>query len=245
MRALAVRLGFSLALISASFLFGQENPAPALSPAPTPSPQAPDTSGPQPASSPLSAPEPQSSPAAPASGQPNSTATPAPLLTSPELLPETNQLPATPAAPEKSQTPLRSAPLPYDLIPQGRPGPALLPQKPSTAQELRDKIRFRQLKSLAEDDPTAIRLKWQAAQSSTLQGRREYLRAYYQYMAAKMRKVEPRLKTMIDAFETASVNTTKQVNIKPTIPLRDLDKSSSPRPNPVRRSQATRTVIED
>jgi hypothetical protein len=174
-----------------------------------------------PASSPLSVPETQGSPSA---GSAASGGTPEAQPSAPELLPETNQLPPPPPGPEQPKGPPPAAPLPYDLIPQG--GPTLLPgpQKPSAAQLLHDRVRFRQLKSLAQNDPFAIRLRWEAARSGTLEGRREYLRAYYQFTSAKMRKIEPRLKPIIDAYEAGQIAGLKQVNIKPTIPLRDLER---------------------
>lgn len=166
---------------------------------PTPSPEATAATAPSPEALPSPSPSPQ--PSAPA------------------LLPESSQLPAAPAP-----TPPAAPHRPYDLIPQGaRPTPPpLLQNRPSAAQQIADKIRFRQLRTAAQNDPYAIKLWLTAKQAPTLEGRREYLRAYYHYLAARMRSLEPRLKVMIDAFEAATVAGATQVNIRPTIPLRDL-----------------------
>jgi hypothetical protein len=49
-----------------------------------------------------------------------------------------------------------------------------------------------------------------------------------------MRVLEPRLKAMIDAYEAANVAGSTQINIRPTIPLRDLEREAA---GPSKRSQ--------
>jgi hypothetical protein len=56
----------------------------------------------------------------------------------------------------------------------------------------------------------------------TDEGEREYMRAYYTTMCDQMRKLEPRLKPVIDAFENLNVGRLSQFGIRPTIPLRDI-----------------------
>jgi len=85
-----------------------------------------------------------------------------------------------------------------------------------------DRIRFRQLRTIAQNDPFALKLWSTAQQAPTIDGRREYTRAYYHYVGVRMRALEPRLKAMIDAYETTGITSAIQVNIRPTIPLRDL-----------------------
>jgi hypothetical protein len=136
------------------------------------------------------------------------------------LLPESSQLPAAP-----SPTPSRNAPRrPYDLIPEGaRPAASpALQNRPSAAQRLADAIRFRQLRTIAQNDPHALTLWLTVQKAPTIESRREYTRAYYQFLGARMRALEPRLKAMIDAYEKAGVAGATQVGIRPTIPLRDL-----------------------
>lgn len=147
---------------------------------------------------------------------------PSPEPSAPALLPESGQLPAP------SPTPPAAPRRPYDLIPEGaRPAPApLFQNKPSAAQQLADRIRFRQLRTIAQNDPYSIQLWLMAKQACTLDGLREYLRAYYHYLGARMRALEPRLKAMIDAYEAARVASAIQVNIRPTIPLRDLPRAA-------------------
>jgi hypothetical protein len=145
---------------------------------------------------------------------PQKEASPAPQGV-PELLPESKTLPVQP--PE--------TPLPPDLIPEGtKPKPPGLPApNPASAeQKEKDKIRFRQIRTIAQRNPFAIYLLRRAVLKRTDEGKREYLRAYYTTMCDQMRKLEPRLKPVIDAFENGNVARLSQLVIRPTIPLRDI-----------------------
>lgn len=160
-------------------------------------------------------PEEQASPAPTTSPAP--TASPTPETQGvPELLPESKTLP-----PQPPQTPL-----PPDLIPEGTkpPPPGPPPVNPASAEQLeKDKVRFRQIRTIAMRNPFAIYLLRRARQERTDQGQREYLRAYYITMCDQMRKLEPRLKPVIDAFENGNVvGRLSQLYLRPTIPLRDV-----------------------
>lgn len=142
------------------------------------------------------------------------TASPAPQGV-PELLPESKTLPVQP--PE--------TPLPPDLIPEGtKPKPPGLPApNPASAeQQEKDKVRFRQIRTIAQRNPFAIYLLRRAMLEKTEEGEREYLRAYYTTTCDQMRKLEPRLKPVIDAFENGNVARVSLLGIRPTIPLRDI-----------------------
>jgi hypothetical protein len=54
-------------------------------------------------------------------------------------------------------------------------------------------------------DPFAINLATRAAQEKTEEGKREYFRAYYTAMAVHTRKLEPKLKPLIDGFKPGSL----------------------------------------
>ncbi len=158
----------------------------------------------------------QPTPAPQEEPSPTPTASPTPESQGvPELLPESKTLPVRP--PE--------TPLPPDLIPQGAkprlPGiPA--PNPTSAEQQEKDKLRFRQIRTIAQRNPFAIYLLRRARLEKTDEGEREYLRAYYTTMCDQMRKLEPRLKPVIDIFENANVGRLSQFGIRPTIPLRDI-----------------------
>ena len=176
----------------------------AQEPGPTPETSAPQTS---------LTPEEQSGETPTAS--PKSVASPPPESQEPPpLLPESKTLPPQPV----------ETVLPRDLIPEGaKPRiPGSIPNPTSAEQLEKDKIRFRQLRTIAVRDPYAVYF-WRRSRSEhTDEMKREYLRVYYITMCEEMRKLEPRLKTMIDAFENANILRLSQVNSRPTVPGRDL-----------------------
>jgi len=152
------------------------------------------------------------SPAAPA-------ASPTPELQQqePQLLPESNAIPFPP--PETSLPPL-----PQDLIPQGaKPQfPGSIPNPTSAEQQEKDRIRFRQIRTIAVRNPYAIYFLRRARLASTDEMKREYLRVYFTTMCDQMRKLEPRLKLMIDTFENANIGRASQLVLRPTVPARDI-----------------------
>jgi hypothetical protein len=147
---------------------------------------------------------------------PDSVPIPTPPPSAPDLLPEAGKLPPTP-------TP---GPNPADLLPQGIPIGTPTPKpKPLAEQDVKDKVRFRQIQTIAQLDPTAIQMWDNSNRADNFEYRREWLRQYYDYCSGMMRKLEPRLKTTIDTWEQTELSTHTQQNIKPTIPLRDLQSS--------------------
>jgi hypothetical protein len=135
----------------------------------------------------------------------------------PQLLPERNELPAQPAA----------TPSLRDLIPEGSKAlvPSSLLPSPTSAEQLeKDKFRFREIRTIAARNPFAIYLLRRARSQSTDELKREYLRVYYMTMCDEMRKLEPRLKPIIDAFEAGNVGRSAPVGQRPTIPGRDLSR---------------------
>jgi hypothetical protein len=149
------------------------------------------------------------------------TGVPAPVPTAtpeaqevPQLLPESNELPAQPT----------QSVLPRDLIPEGAKPliPGAIPNPTSAEQLEKDKVRFRQLRTIAVRDPYAIYFWRRARLEQTDEMKREYLRVYYVTMCDKMRKLEPRLKTMIDAFESGNISRLSQTLSRPTVPERDI-----------------------
>jgi hypothetical protein len=149
----------------------------------------------------------------------NPTVAPTPTSDSqetPQLLPESKTLPPQP--PETV--------LPRDLIPQGTkpqiPGAILNPA--SAEQQEKDKIRFRQLRTIAVRNPEAIFYLRRAGMQHTDELKCEYLRVYYITMCDEMRKLEPRLKLLIDTFENLNIGRLSQVSVRPTVPVRDLSR---------------------
>ena len=135
----------------------------------------------------------------------------------PQLLPESNAIPFPP--PETSLPPL-----PQDLIPQGaKPQfPGSIPNPTSAEQQEKDRIRFRQIRTIAVRNPYAIYFLRRATLARTDEMKREYLRVYFTTMCDQMRKLEPRLKLMIDTFENANIGRASQLILRPTVPARDI-----------------------
>lgn len=132
----------------------------------------------------------------------------------PQLLPESKTLPSPPAV----------TPLPLDLIPQGiKPQfPGSIPNPTSAEQLEKDRIRFREIRTISVRNPYAIYFLRRARLAHTDEMKREYLRVYYTTMCDQMRKLEPRLKLMIDAFENTNIGRASQIALRPTIPERDI-----------------------
>ena len=120
------------------------------------------------------------------SSAPTFSPTPESQQQEPELLPDSKTLPSTPA----------ETVLPQDLIPQGtKPQiPGSIPNPTSAEQLEKDKIRFRQIRTIAVRNPYAIYFLRRARLERTDEMKREYLRVYYTTMCDQMRKLEPRLK---------------------------------------------------
>jgi hypothetical protein len=152
-----------------------------------------------------------------ASPAPAASPTPELQQQQPQLLPESNALPLPPP-----ETPI--PPLPQDLIPQGaKPQfPGSIPNPTSAEQLEKDRIRFRQIRTIAVRNPYAIYFFRRARLASTDEMKREYLRVYYTTMCDQMRKLEPRLKLMIDTFENANIGRASQLILRPTVPARDI-----------------------
>jgi hypothetical protein len=93
-------------------------------------------------------------------------------------------------------------------------------------QAVKDKARFQQIETIAKRDPAAVEMWASAARADNFEYRRQWLRQYFSYCSDLMRKLEPRLKPTIDAWERTQIYVYSQHNIKPTIPLQDLRSSS-------------------
>jgi len=88
--------------------------------------------------------------------------------------------------------------------------PAELPGKLSPTQAsprhvLEKDGRFDEIRTLAMSDPRAAHVLKRARHSSNSASRRTYLRAYYNIVASRMRKLDPDLKSSIDAYEEAKI----------------------------------------
>jgi hypothetical protein len=106
-----------------------------------------------------------------------------PTNSGPGLLPETGELPSRPS-PET---------------------PAKLSSTP-TQGALEKNGRFEGVRALAMANPHAAYLLRRAKQSSNAAARRRYLRAYYMSVASRMRKLDPKLNSSINAYEESKLD---------------------------------------
>ena|ERR1700722_9117530 len=102
----------------------------------------------------------------------------------PGLLPESNELPDRPTEAPAEFSPNRSWP----------------------RQTSEKEGRFDEIRSLAMSNPRAAYLLKRARDSSSSVSRRTYLRAYYVTVASRMRKLDPKLKSSINAYEEAKIH---------------------------------------
>jgi hypothetical protein len=109
-------------------------------------------------------------------------------------------LPASEAAPSDREPGL----LPESGELPARPRVVLPPKVPSariSSEKAPEEARFEVIHTLAMGDLHATRLLRRAKQSSSAASRRSYLRAYYTAVAARMRQLDPKLKSSINAYE--------------------------------------------
>jgi len=135
-------------------------------------------------------PEPKSSPTpGPTSSEMEEPALPTPEATPGDagstLLPESNELPANPGAEQATRASINRA---------------------STKSSARESARFDEIQSMAMSNPRAAYLLKRARNSSSAAARRSFLRAYYSTVAARMRKLDPELKSSIDEYEEKKVH---------------------------------------
>jgi hypothetical protein len=132
---------------------------------------------------------------------------------SPSPKPSANEM-EEPALPAPEAAPSNPEP---DLLPQSGELPARPPSEPpskvspdrASAQEPLEKAgRFDEVRTLAMSDPRAAYLLKRARHSSNSASRHVYLRAYYVALASRMRKLDPKLKSSIDAYEEAQIHET-------------------------------------
>jgi hypothetical protein len=103
----------------------------------------------------------------------------------PTVLPESDELPVHPRA----EQPARAS-----------------SERVSTRPSSGDDSHFDEIRSKAMSNPRAAYLLKRAKTSSSAAARRTYLREYYSTVAARMRRLDPELRSSIDAYEEAKIH---------------------------------------
>jgi hypothetical protein len=107
----------------------------------------------------------------------------------PELLPKSNALPGTGVGT-------------FDPI----PGVSATPTPISPEEQKRNEARFAEIRNSAMQSARPIFLLEQSRSALTDEARKNFLRAYYYSVCAEMRRKEPALKPMINAFEREQIH---------------------------------------
>src|ERR1700676_376488 len=124
--------------------------------------------------------------------------TPEPQV-APDLLPESNQLPAEPPDlrwPSPSVLKIES--------PNGTPNVRAVEQISPEEQE-KNRARLAELRVVAMRNPRVIDLLKQANEALSDEAKREFMRAYNHRLCNRMRDLEPALSPTINAFERAEI----------------------------------------
>ena len=103
----------------------------------------------------------------------------------PTVLPESDELPAPPRGEQPAKASL---------------------ERVSTRPSSGDEAHFDEIRSKAMSNPRAAYLLKRARTSSSATARRTYLREYYSTVAARMRRLDPELRSSIDAYEEAKIH---------------------------------------
>jgi hypothetical protein len=122
-----------------------------------------------------------------------------------------------PSSPTPGPSPFGSAPAAAAIAPEETPTPKKLAE-----QTLKEKMRFRQIESVAERDPHAIEMWDTANKQYTMEYRRQWQRLYYVYVCGIMRKLDPSLSDLIDQWEQTHLSAQSLHNTRPTVPREEL-----------------------
>ena len=113
----------------------------------------------------------------------------------PDLLPESNQLPAEP--------PNLRLPSPSMLKPDGTESPqnSNVAKQLSPEEQERNRARLAEIRVIASRNPRAIDLLKEADGALSEEAKREFMRAYYHTLCTRMRNLDSSLGPTIAAFE--------------------------------------------
>jgi hypothetical protein len=115
----------------------------------------------------------------------------------PELLPKSDALPGTGAR--------LFDPIPNGNVPNGNVIPTPTPTPISPEQQKKNEARFAEIRSSATRSARPIFLLKESQSALTDEARKNFLRAYYYSVCAEMRRMEPSLKSMINAYEQEQI----------------------------------------
>jgi hypothetical protein len=127
---------------------------------------------------------------------------------------------------------------PNSLIP-----PPAEPEQPSPInasgneekQRQEQKTRYYTAKTQADKEEALASLQAKAEKARSDEEKRQALRAYYDLLAKRMKKIDPSISGWVDTMHAAYLRRLEQVRVEPTVPLNpapSADGSESPSPTP-------------
>jgi hypothetical protein len=109
------------------------------------------------------------------------------------------------------------APIPPTPMPSPAPVVPQAPLKKGTAEELRQAVRIRELKTLVGEDPAVIQQKATAQCAKTEAGRCVAMRNYYTLLYTKIGTLDPSLRPVLETQLCGILVRYEQSNIRPTV----------------------------
>ena len=91
-----------------------------------------------------------------------------------------------------------------------------------TAEQLRQSIRIRELKTQAQEDPQVQAAKAKPATARTEEGRRVLMRNYYTLLYTKMEQADPALQPVLEVELHDMLRRFEQHNVRPTVLVEDV-----------------------
>lgn len=91
------------------------------------------------------------------------------------------------------------------------------PLKKGTAEQLRQAIRIRELKTVVEEDPQVCEQKATADHAKTEEGRRVAMRNYYTLLYTKIEKIDPSLEGVLEQQLRGILMRYEQRNVCPSV----------------------------
>lgn len=89
------------------------------------------------------------------------------------------------------------------------------------------KVRYYQIRTQVEKNEAVIALRSKADAATNSEEKRQLMRAYYELLFEKMRKVDPSIADRCDVMEAAYLRRLEQVCIEPSVPLNPVPTSDA------------------
>ena len=127
-----------------------------------------------------------------------------------------------PSDPSSNTDTNESVPNDPNALPSTSPDEAVVPMNSTESIEKKKeqiKVRYYQVRTQVEKEEAVISLRFKADKAASDEEKRQALRAYYDLLFQRMRKIDPSLSDRCDTMQAAYLRHLEQVCIEPSIPL--------------------------